>query len=373
MKILYDGQLYTIQNRGGVNRYFSNLICRLPESFIPWLTVFQSYEFDYPTHPNLKKITYQRIKFRPFRLSRWLEKNYSLLLEQKHFYGAAHSKRMNVAHPTGNSLLTQQPIQNYSCPVVITVHDMIQELFPNMVASSAQQVEEKRKAIQAAQAIICVSENTKKDLLERYKLSEDRVVVTHLASELDVNLAYGSELVSSRPYFLYVGSRYTYKNFDGLLLAFSKAVSVQPDILLCVVGVPFNEFEGKRISELNLTNHIENYGQVSDRYLAKLYRCSVAFVYPSLYEGFGIPLLEAMACGTAVVASNCSSIPEVVGDAGILFSPKAVTDLADILLLLLNSATERDRLIDKGFQRAKQFSWHKTTAQTVEIYRSVAS
>jgi glycosyltransferase involved in cell wall biosynthesis len=372
MQILYDGQLYTIQNRGGVNRYFGNLIGRLPENFTPWLTVFPNYEIDYPVHPNLRKIAYQRIKFRPFRLARWLEKNYSRSLEAKHLHGA-DPKSMNVAHPTGNSLLTQQPIQNYSCPVVITVHDMIQELFPDMVASSAKQIEEKQKAIFAAQAIVCVSENTKKDLLERYKLPHDRVVVTHLASELDIQLAYGDELVPSRPYFLYVGSRYTYKNFDGLLLAFAKAVSVQPDVLLGVVGAPFNAAERLRINELKLTNHVENYGQVSDRYLAKLYRCSIAFVYPSLYEGFGIPPLEAMACGTPVVASDCSSIPEVVGDAGILLNPKVVTDLADSLLLLLDSPAERDRLIGKGFQRAKQFSWNKTVAQTVEVYRSVAS
>jgi glycosyltransferase involved in cell wall biosynthesis len=374
MQILYDGKIYSIQKIGGINRYFYNLVSRLPGDFTPYLTAFSTYiDINYPIHPNLKLLSYKRVKFRPQRFAQWVEKLYSTWQDYQYFKNDSELNRFNIAHPTWNSLLTQQPIQNYSCPVVITVHDMIQEIFPDMVVSSAKQIEEKRKAILAAQAIICVSENTKKDLLERYKLPEDRVVVTHLASELDIKLAYGSELVSSRPYFLYVGSRYTYKNFDGLLLAFCKAVSVQPDILLCVVGAPFNEAERKRIAELNLTNHIENYGQVSDRYLAKLYRCSVAFVYPSLYEGFGIPPLEAMACGTAVVASNCSSIPEVVGDAGILFSPKAITDLADILLLLLNSPTECDRLIDKGFQRAKQFSWHKTAAQTVEIYRSVAS
>jgi glycosyltransferase involved in cell wall biosynthesis len=372
MQILYDGQLYTIQTRGGVNRYFGNLISRLPDSFMPWLTVFPNYEVDYPAHLNLRKIAYRRVKFRPFRLARWVEKNTSYWLEKNYFSGA-DSTEMTLAHPTGNSLLTQQPIQNYSCPVVITVHDMIQELFPDMVASSAKQIEEKRKAIFAAQAIVCVSENTKRDLLERYKLPDDRVVVTHLASELDIQLAYGDELVPSRPYFLYVGSRYTYKNFDGLLLAFAKAVSVRPDVSLCVVGAPFSDAESKRIAELKLVNHIENYGQVSDRYLAKLYRCSVAFVYPSLYEGFGIPPLEAMACGTAVIASDCSSIPEVVGDAGILFDPKIVTDLADSLLLLLDSPAERDRLIAKGSQRAKQFSWDKTAAETVEVYRSVAS
>jgi glycosyltransferase involved in cell wall biosynthesis len=249
---------------------------------------------------------------------------------------------------------------------------MIHELFANEIDPKGQQAEKKRKAILAAQAVICISENTKKDLLERYSLPEEKVKVTYLASEIDASFSHGSEPVPSRPYYLYVGGRYEYKNFDGLLAAFAKALSVRPDIALCVVGSPFYETEEKLIAELGLTGHIEHYGYASDTHLAKLYRCSVAFVYPSLYEGFGIPPLEAMSCGTAVVASNCSSIPEVVGDAGILFDPKSTGDLADILLSLLDSPKERDRLIAKGYQRAQAFSWDKTVAQTLDVYRSVA-
>jgi glycosyltransferase involved in cell wall biosynthesis len=248
---------------------------------------------------------------------------------------------------------------------------MIHELFADQLDLSGHKTEEKRKAILAAQAVICISENTKKDLLERYSLPEEKVTVTYLASEIDASLSHGSEPVPSQPYYLYVGGRTSYKNFDGLLSAFAKVVSVRPEIKLCVVGLPFDETEEKLIADLKLTGHIEHYSYASDRLLAKLYRCSVAFVYPSLYEGFGIPPLEAMSCGTAVIASNCSSIPEVVGDAGILFDPKSTSDLADILLSLLDSPTERDRLIAKGHQRVKAFSWDKTVAQTLDVYRSV--
>ncbi|MDQ3258054.1 MAG: glycosyltransferase family 4 protein, partial [Acidobacteriota bacterium] len=207
-----------------------------------------------------------------------------------------------------------------------------------------------------------------------YSLPEDRVAaVTYLASEIDESLAYGPEPVPPQPYYLYVGSRVRYKNFDGLLSAFTRAASSRPDIRLCVVGQSFDELELKLIADLKLTEHVLNYGHVPDSHLAKLYRHSVAFVCSSLYEGFGIPLLEAMACGTVVVASDCSSIPEVVGDAGVLFDPRATDDLADILIHLLESTTERERLIAKGYVRARLFSWDKTAAQTIEVYRSVSA
>ena len=366
MRILYDGQIYATQAAGGINRYFANLISRLPEDFNPALTTLttcQPRNVNYPTHPNLKTYFYKRFGFRPGAVSYWLEKHY--------FRAVASFNSFDLVHPTYYGLLTRKQMNQCRYPVVLTVYDMIHELFAEQLDFNGQKAEEKRKAIFAAQAVICISENTKKDLLERYSLPEEKVTVTYLASEIDASLSYGSEPVPSRPYYLYVGARYSYKNFDSLLAAFAKAVSVQPEIALCLVGLPFDEVEKEQIANLKLTDHIEHYRYANDRHLAKLYRCSVAFVYPSLYEGFGIPPLEAMSCGTVVVASNCSSIPEVVGDAGILFNPRATGDLADILLSLLDNPTERDRLIAKGQQRAQVFSWDKTVAQTLDVYRSV--
>lgn len=364
MRILYDGKIYDIQTAGGINRYFENLINRLPKSFIPTITSCESPNFHYPSHPNLKTYFYPTLKLPP-KLSSGLQKYY--------FRSINRINSFDIAHPTYDKLLTRLDMNKYKCPVVVTVHDMIYEIFPKIADPSGQKAEYKRKAILAAEAIICVSENTKKDLLERYPSLEDKITVTYLASDVDASFSHGSEPVPSQPYYLYVGSRNKYKNFDGLLQAFAKTVSIQSDVVLCIVGSPLNNSEEKLIADLKLTDHIEYYGYVSDNHLAKLYRCSVAFVYPSLYEGFGIPPLEAMSCGTPVVTSNSSSIPEVVGDAGLLFDPNAINDLADILLLLLNSPTERDRLIQKGYQRTQAFSWDKTAAQTINVYQSVSS
>jgi glycosyltransferase involved in cell wall biosynthesis len=368
MRILYDGQIYSMQVAGGVNRYFANLIARLPVTYTPCLLVEQQRKINFPVHPNLEVYRCRRLNLRS--ISYRLHGLYSRL-EDYYLKTASTRRPFDVLHPTYYTLLAQQDFGAYRSPVVLTVWDMIHELFTEQ-DPLGRNAAEKRQAIMAAQVIICISENTKKDLLERYPLSEDRVKVTHLASEIDESISYGAELVPSRPYYLYVGMRFGYKNFAGLLRAFAKVRSARPEAALCVVGTAFNEEEGKLISELKLTDAIEHYGHISDSHLAKLYRLSIAFVYPSLYEGFGIPPLEAMSCGTPVISSNRSSLPEVVGDAGVLFDPASTDDLADIMLHLLDDEAERERLIAKGFQRAKLFSWDKTVAQTLEIYRSVS-
>lgn len=364
MRILYDGQIYAAQSAGGINRYFANIISRLPESYSPILTAIHHPSLNHPSHPKLQIYNYKRFRFN--QVSSTIEKYY--------FRALINLIKYDIAHPTYYSLLTQKDIKEYSCPVVITVYDMIHEIFANQMDPKGNVIEAKRQALIGSQAIICISENTKKDLLRIYPfISEEKITVTYLASELDGSLSYGAESVPSKPYYLYVGSRQSqYKNFTGLLMALAKVVSVNSEIALCVVGLPFNDAELKLINDLKIASFIEYYEYVNDRHLAKLYRCSVAFVYPSIYEGFGIPPLEAMACGTVVVASNSSSIPEVVGDAGILFDPQKITDLADILLSLIDDHQQRDLLITKGYQRAKQFSWDQTVAETIKVYSSVS-
>lgn len=359
MRILYDGEIYANQMAGGINRYFANIISRLSEEFVPTFATCRRRNISFPTHPNLRTFHYPRYGFRPGRVSYWLEKYY--------FQAVSQFTTQDIIHPSYYKLLTRQDMAKSRWPIVLTVHDMIHEIFH----LDDEWVESKRKAIQAANTIICVSENTKKDLLERFSIPENQVKVTYLASELNTTLAYGSERVPKVPYFLYVGGRASYKNFDMLLAAFAKAISIHPDLRLVVAGFPFNAKEIAQIKSLNLHQHIDFFTHPTDTHLAKLYRCSLALVYPSRYEGFGIPPLEAMSCGTAVIATNSSSVPEVVGDAGILLDPDSIGDLADSLLFLADNPVERDRLVEKGLERCKQFDWNKTTAQTIEVYRSV--
>lgn len=358
MRIFFDGFIYAPQAAGGINRYFENLIRRLPLDVDPILTTAQVRQVNYPSHPNLKSYCFR--DFRPRRISKALRKRYFSLIEKR--------LRFDIAHPTHHRLLSGRSFSHYRCPLVITVHDMIDEKFKNPLGSNALR---KRQAIMAAQGIICVSENTRKDLIEIMAVPEDRIKVIYHGSDMDESFSHGHESVPRSPYYLYVGSRARYKNFDGLLRAFKKAASVCAELLLCIVGPEFRAEERTLISALGLAGKIAHYGFVEDRHLAKLYRCSQALVYPSFYEGFGIPLLEAMSCGTVVIASHTSSIPEVVGDAGVIFNPYAVDDLADILISHSSNQAERETLVARGRARAALFSWDKTADKTLAVYRSI--
>jgi glycosyltransferase involved in cell wall biosynthesis len=365
MRILYDGQIYSWQAAGGINRYFANLINRLPNDFYPSLTNCVSRDVNFPDHPNLNIYFYQRFNFRPGRISLQIEKYYFRIVSARN--------KFDLVHPTYYESLTGQGFQEFHCPVVLTVHDMIHELFPKQMDPKGTVAEIKKRAIASAQAIICISENTKRDLLRWHSIPEEKITIIPHASEIDIRLSYGDETVPEQPYFLYVGSRSIHKNFDRLLNAFANVVATSPDLKLCIVGSPLNTEEVRRINDLKLGLSLQYYGCLSDRHLAKLYRCSLALVYPSLYEGFGIPPLEAMSCGTPAIVSNTSSLPEVVADAGLLFNPNSNDELVDCLRFILDNPIGRDRLVKKGFERAQQFSWDNTVTQTLDVYRGVVA
>ena len=373
MRILYDGELYGWQATGGVNRYFANVISGLPRDFEPALLVARERAGRHPSHPNLKVYEFGRRSPVLERLSPRLGRRHADARDRR-LWGAVGRARFDVFHPTYYTLMGGRGVGSYGAPAVVTVWDMIHELFPEEMDPSGEHAALKRAAVLAAGRVVCISENTKKDLLERFPtIPESRVSVTHLASDLSAALSHGPEPVPARPYYLYVGARQErYKNFGGLLSAFARAAGARKELALCVVGRPFTDGEQRLVADLGLAGRVEHYGPAADSHLAKLYRHSLALVYPSLYEGFGIPPLEAMSCGTVAVVSNASSLPEVVGDAGLLFDPRALDELTDILLSLTEDDALRRRLIEKGGQRAREFSWARTVAQTVEVYRSLA-
>lgn len=362
MKIFYDGAIYHSQKAGGINRYFTQIIHNLPETYQPTLVCPRNNMDYFPTHSNLNLVTTEL--FKPIQLSaRWMRWKF-----QREFELTSH----NFVHPTYYSTLTWKNIHQCHKPIVLSVWDFIHEIFPESMDPSGEHRLLKKRAIQKAELIICISRNTKNDLLKFYGDNlEDKVFVTPLASSITIDQSYNEKPVPDLPYFLYVGSRAPYKGFNTLLKAYSRVLSYEPEVRLCVVGDAFTQDESIQMELLKVSKKVINVGIVDDNHLAKLYRCSLAFVYPSDYEGFGIPPLEAMACGTPVIAANSSSLPEVVGNAGLLFQPGNLHDLEDRLLSLLNSSTNRNKLVEAGYRQSKLFNWKTTVQQTLQIYQKL--
>lgn len=361
MKIFYDGYIFGEQAAGGINRYFERIIEHLPAEFSPLLVSPQRRAANWPHHPRLR--TFIAPGFGPQRAR--------LRLARHYFQAIAAWQRPDIVHPTYYRSLLMRAPDAYQCPSVITIYDFVHDIFAAQLDPQGEHARAQKDALERADALICISQNTRRDLLERFPHLESRATVTPLAGDLDVSMAFGPQKVPERPYFLFVGSRTAYKNFDGLLRAFASFAARRRDLALAVVGSAFNEAENQRIEELNIGDRLENWGHINDAHLAKLYRCSLALVYPSFYEGFGIPPLEAMSCETLVIAADNSSLPEVCGDAALLFDAADEKALVERMDAVANGLTNREAWIQKGRDRARGFSWERTAAQTTDLYRSL--
>lgn len=364
MKILYDGYIFAIQRSGGINRYFRNIMDRLPEDTSAVLTTLVRQEHCFPSNRRVHLSCYPEKVLHLGPLKRIARRCY--------LNGVEKLTSADVAHPTYHELLSGRPFKSYKIPIVLTVHDMIAEIFSSKLDPSGREAEAKRAAVAAADAIICVSENTKRDLIRILDVKEERASVIPLASELSAEMATGVPRGLDQPFVLFVGNRVFYKNFARLLLAMRKVAESWPGLRLLVVGSPFNQTEQEWVSALGLEKRIAQVSEISDPELAGLYRDSEALVYPSLYEGFGIPPLEAMACGTVVIAARSSSIPEVVGEDAILFDPYSTEELAEKILSLRELGASRSEYIRRGRERAMLYSWDRTAERTVDVYRRFA-
>jgi glycosyltransferase involved in cell wall biosynthesis len=255
-------------------------------------------------------------------------------------------------------------------PQIYTAHDMIFERFPNYFSSNAQKrfIKQKRNCFERAELILCVSRSTADDIKEFYpELSSHKIKYIYNGIN-DIFFCESSEIshynsTAVKPYFLYVGNRLFYKNFTRFLIAYGEsnlASQLQLKIISPKADFPTLE-ESEIIEKYHLTDNIHVEISIPDSLLKERYQNAFAFVFPSEYEGFGLPLMEAMACGTLTLASNVSSLPEIGGDVPLYFNPTSVDSIKDGLLKVC-SLPDRDRLerIEKGKIRAKYFTWESS-------------
>jgi glycosyltransferase involved in cell wall biosynthesis len=272
--------------------------------------------------------------------------------------------RFDVYHPTLNRTMPAARSRR----IVVTQHDCTHERFPHLFRNTDAFIRIKRKILSMADAILCVSHSSQQDLLHFYDVDEARThVVHHGFSPLEEDPAMKlAEPVD--PYLLYVGSRTDYKNFMLLLEAYAQAGLAENYRLVAVGGGPSSAAEETRITQLGVAGRVCLMSRAGDQALAKLYRNASLFVYPTLYEGFGFPPLEAMSLGCPVLANRTSSIPEICGKAAFYFQSQDPAELAAALISTLQDADglrEKRRL---GYEQVRLYDWSRTARRTLEVY-----
>jgi len=365
MKILFDHQIF-IQEFGGVSRYFVEIMNQFKDD----------EEIDFELSLRFSNNNY---------LTKTNFLRYKSFLKNTHFRGKARIinllnkvnsisklKKMDydIFHPTYYNPYFLDYIGKK--PFVLTIYDMIHKIYPEMFLSKDKTSKRKKLLAQKATKIIAISENTKRDIIKFLGISENKIKVIYLGNSLKIDKDdKTTSIITPEKYILFVGSRGGYKNFNLFIEAIDLLLNSDAKLnVVCVGGGEFNNMEIKKLKDLKIKDKVFYYSG-GDSTLAYLYQKAVAFVFPSLYEGFGIPVLESFACGCPVVCSKTSSLPEIAGDAAVYFNPKNRSSILSNIQKVIYDNDLRNRLINKGYERAKEFTWEKTAKQTKKLYEEI--
>lgn len=366
MNIVFDTQIFSEQEFGGISRYFCALATEMAKHADAKVKIAAPLHINAylkALDPALTVGCYVRRLPKTGRVIK--------ALSTALFQPLAAMLRPDIVHETYYSA---RPTYSGRVPHVLTVYDMIHERFPASFPPGDPVAANKALAVHRADHVFCISENTRRDLMEIHKLPEDRVSVIYLGYDaLAASALTAHALVGAAPYLLHVGSRQGYKNFEGLLRAYASSGWLRDNLrLVCFGGGAFSAHEKNLQLELDLSpNQVLQIGGADDR-LAALYQGAAAFVYPSQYEGFGIPPLEAMSLDCPVICGNTSSIPEVVGEAGAYFDPFDVGSMRNSIEQVLQSTERRAQLVEMGRLRCQSFSWERCANETLSVYRKLS-
>jgi len=366
MRIAFDHQEFCLRAYGGIGRYFVRLaeqLIALQQEVAIFAALYQNrslgelpagvvhgYALCYP--PKSGPVLQQMSRIISNRaIKRW---------------------RPQVVHETYYS---RDGFAPKTCRLVVTVHDMIHELYRDLMPTHDKNISQfKRMTVDRADHVICVSENTRRDLINLFGTNDRKVsVVQHGYDRLPCNCQRDGQVVSAtRPYLFYVGARDGYKNFAGFLRAVASSQSLKGDFdIVAFGGGRFTLSERRLFGELGFRQDQVRQLTGDDKLLGNFYQGAAAFVYPSLYEGFGLPPLEAMAHQCAVISSNTSSMPEVIGDAGEFFDPISNDSIAEAIARVVYSSSRTRDLVARGHKRLDLFSWNRCADQTLNVYRNI--
>lgn len=361
MKILYDHQIFSRQNYGGISRYFkeiSNLINSINnvKTFIS-LKIYTNY---YIQKVNFLSIFFNKYNFRAkTKIIYLINRLYSIYILK--------FKEYHIFHPTYYDTYFLKYLGEKK--FVLTVYDMIHEKCKDNFSIADQTSINKKTLIQKASKIISISESTKRDIIEIYGISESKIEVIYLGNSLKPSNQYIKYL--PKKYILFVGSRDGYKNFSFLIFSLSRLLLKNKDLyLVCAGGGNFNSTELNLFSKFKIEAKLLQYN-LDDECLANFYSQAELFVFPSIYEGFGIPILESFACNCPLVCSNTSSFPEIAGNAAVFFDPLDEKSILSSVEYVLNNKKVKNILRERGRARLNFFSWEKTASLTKKLYDSL--
>jgi glycosyltransferase involved in cell wall biosynthesis len=366
MRIAFDHQAFCLQKTGGISRYFFHLAEQLAltgqdvgvfsplyrnryAKQLPQKTVHGSYVKDYPPRSADAAVALNGLLARR-QLRAW---------------------QPDVVHET---YFSNKRSGSNNTPTVLTVFDMIGELGLDAQIPTPAELKRSKKyaAVKRADHVICISEHTRQDLIRLYEVAPEKTSTIHLGCELNV-LAKKKDSSADRPFLLYVGLRSGYKNFTRFVQAVAACVQLKERFdIVAFGGGPFSQAEQALIQELGLRFDQVRQLNGNDTELAEHYRGASALVYPSCYEGFGLPPLEAMANHCPVVSSYASAMPEVIADAAEFFDPLDLDGIASAIQNVVQSQARTNDLIAKGLIRVQQFTWQTCAAQHLALYRKIS-
>ena len=360
-KILYDNQMFTFQRFGGVTRYFADLIYNLPQNEFAVSLPMTFCDNHYITVTYGGK--YRSLSFpKNYRLRRRIYQPFNLMRA----YKAIKHEEFDIFHPTYYNPYFLNTLKRRNKPFVLTIHDMTFERYPQDVLIYDRTIPHKKLLIAEADHIIAVSENTKRDIVELLGTDPTKIIVVHHGYR---SVTEPSPQLFER-YILYVGERKGYKNFFPWLSAVRSILVADPTLRIVCTGNPFTQSELELFGKWNIKERILHIS-ASDAQMASLYRHALCFVFPSHYEGFGIPILEAFSNGCPICLSNASCFPEIAGDAALFFNPNDAQSMSDTLRELVTNETLRKELSAKGYERVKEFSLEKMVSDTCNVYRKL--
>lgn len=350
INITFDNIIFSLQKAGGISVYWYEILNRLePSRDLP---IYEASNENIFCHRlNIKTKPESSIPMNVVRYLPFLQK----------------IPKNSIFHSSYYRYTRQKSVAN-----ITTVYDFTYEYYVFGIKRLIHSFQ-KRKAISNSAGIICISESTKRDLLKFYpKTDPEKVRVIHISASdeffplcADTIVPEKFSKLSEKRYVLFVGDRSSYKNFDKTV----DVIESFPDLELVVVGGrPFSEIEKILLNKVK--ERVHAVGSISSDELNWLYNHAFCLFYPSSYEGFGIPILEAMKAGCPVVSTRLSSIPEVSGDAAVLVEEPSVVLLSESVNALFDFGVRKE-LIDKGFNQASKFSWDKCFEETMAFYEEV--